>query len=75
MNSCGPVSRASDGRFPDVRQAEVHQLVDPLARRELVRDDVGRLQVAMDDAETVRELEGAAERRHDAAHVVDREAT
>jgi hypothetical protein len=28
-------------------------------------DDVGRLQIAMDDAEIVRELEGEAERRND----------
>ena len=45
------------GGFPDVREAEVHELVDALAGRELVRHDVGRLEVAMDDAEAVRELE------------------
>ena len=62
-------------RFPDIRQAEVHQLVDPLARREFVGDDVRWLQIAMDDAETVSKLQGPAERRHDAPHIVDREAT
>jgi len=60
------------GAFPDVRQPEVDQLVDPFARRELVRHHVGRLQVAMDDADAVRQLERAAERRDDAADVLDR---
>ena len=73
MNSCGPVSRASAVRLADVGQPEVHQLVDALARRELVRDDVRRLEVAMDDAEAVRELQRGAERRDDAADVLDRQ--
>ena len=67
-NSCGPVSRVSS-RVAQVGQAEVHDLVDALAGSELVRDDVGRLQIAVDDAEVVRELERGAERRHDRLHL------
>ena len=52
-----------------VGQSEIDDLVDALPGRELVRHDVGRLQIAMHDAEIVRELQRRAERRHDRLHV------
>ena len=56
-------------RFAQVGESEIDDLVDALAWREFVRDDVGRFQVAMDDAEVVRKLEGGAKRRHDRLHL------
>ena len=64
--------RAGQPRFlgvAQVGQAEVHDLVDALPGRKLVRDDVGGLQVAVHDAEIVRELQGRAERRDDRLHL------
>jgi len=52
-----------------VRDAEIHDLVHTLPPPEIVRDDVGGLQVAMDDPLLVRELERGAERREDALHL------
>ena len=52
-----------------VGQAEIDDLVDPLPGSELVRHDVGRLQIAVHDAEIVRELQRRAERRHDRLHL------
>ncbi len=57
--------------LPQVRETEVDDLVDALPRRELVRDDVRRLQIAMDDPLIVRELQRGAERRHDRLNVAD----
>jgi hypothetical protein len=62
------------GGLADVREAEVHDLVDALPWRELVRDDVGGLQVAMDDAVAMGEMERGAQRRHDRLHVVERQS-
>ena len=58
------------GGFAEVRNAEIDDLVDLVAAGEVVADDVGRLQIAMDDAAAVRELQRVAERRHDAPDVV-----
>ncbi len=54
--------------FENGRDAKVHDFVDALAWRELVGDDVGRLQVAMHDAAGVGELERMTELRNDTRH-------
>ena len=55
-----------------VGKAEVDDLVDPLPGRELVRDDVRRLQIAVHDSQIVGELQRRTERRHDLLHLRDR---
>src|SRR5262249_17925393 len=50
-------------RLADVCEAEVHELVHALSRGEFVSDDVGWLEVPMNDAEAVRKLERCANRR------------
>lgn len=60
------------GRGPHVCHAEIDDLVDHFARLEPVTDEVGRLQVAVDDAVVVRDLDGAAQRRRDPAHLLER---
>jgi hypothetical protein len=54
-------------------EAEIHDLVEPRASAEVMRDDVRGLQVAMQDPVVVRELQRAADRQHDRLHVADRE--
>ena len=66
-------SAASPRRLAQVGKAEVDDLVDALARAELVADDVGRLEVAMDDAAVVGELQRGAERRHDRRTSLERQ--
>ena len=54
-----------------VRDPEVHDLVDA-AIAEVVRDDVGRLQIAMDDAARMGERQRGTHRRDDALQFLDR---
>ena len=56
--------------LPHRRHAEVDDLVDPVAAAEVVRDDVGRLQVAVNDAARMRQRQRRADRRHDPLHVL-----
>ncbi len=54
-------------------EAEVHNLVHARAAAKVVRDDVGRLQIAMEDALVVRELQRAAQRPDDRLDLLDRQ--
>ena len=57
--------------LPQVGDTEVDQLVGALSTLVLMRDDVGRLDVAMDDIVAVRELECRTDTRNDAVDIVD----
>ena len=58
------------GDLTDVDQPEVDDLVDVPALHVLVADDVGGLQVAVDDARVMGELQRAAQRHGDVEHFV-----
>ena len=51
--------------------AEIDDLVDSLAAGEVVRDDVGRLQVAVNDVARMRQRQRRAHRRQDPLHVLE----
>jgi hypothetical protein len=57
--------------LPEIGNAEVHQLVRALATLVLVGDDVGRLDVAVDDFVAVSQLQGRADPRHDPVDILE----